>query len=241
MEVKARIEKNVVILDLSGNIDVNSAIFVEVVGQCLRDGYYDILCNFDEVDSLDYMGVSVIMIAYKEVINSNGRMKFVNIPINLKNIFSVAGLDKEIDIYATEDSALESFKEDRVIDNIKKMQLRRRFKRLPIDIKIEICDKYSKSNCEKADILNLSGIGAYIYGASKFKLGDRVILKFRLSPKLEEMELDAEVVWISDKQIQPQAHPGMGIEFRNISSIIQAKILDFIDKNLPLISTDNGK
>lgn len=239
MEVKARIEKNIVILDLSGNIDVNAAIFVEVVGQCLRDGYYDVLCNFEEVNSLDYMGVSVIMIAYKEVINSNGRMKFVDIPTNLRSMFSVAGLDKEIDIYVTEESALESFKEDRIIDNIKKMQLRRRFKRLPIDIKIEICDKYNKANCEKADILNLSAIGAYIYGATKFKLNDRVILKFKLSPKLEEMELDAEVVWISDKQIQPQSHPGMGIEFRNISGIMQAKIIDFIDKNLPLMSSDN--
>lgn len=240
MEVKARINKNIVILDLSGNIDVNSAILVEVVGQCLRDGYYDVLCNFEEVDSIDYMGVSVVMIAYKEVINNNGRMKFVNIPTSLKTMFSVAGLDKEIDIYATEESALESFKQDRIIDNIQKLQLRRRFKRLPIDIKIEIIDKHNKSYSEKADILNLSGIGAYIYGATKFKLGDRVVLKFRLSPKIEEMELEAEVVWISDKQIQPQSHPGMGIEFRNMPGNIQTKIVDFIEKNLPLMSANGG-
>lgn len=239
MEVKARIEKNVVILDLSGNIDVNSAIFVEVVGQCLRDGYYDILCNFEDVDSMDYMGVSVIVIGYKEVMNNNGRMKFVNIPLNLKSIFAIAGLDKVIDVYATEELALASFKQDRVIENIKRLQLRRRFKRLPIDIKVEIYDKYSRSTSVKADILNLSAIGAYIYGLNNFQLGSRVILKFNLSPKTEQIELEAEVVWLSDKQIQPQTHPGMGIEFRNMSNPLQAKILDFIDKNLPLMSSDN--
>jgi len=40
--------------------------------------------------------------------------------------------------------AINSFKEDKVIENIKKMQLRRRFKRLPIDIKIELNQKVKK-------------------------------------------------------------------------------------------------
>ena len=58
MEIRVRASDNIVILDISGPIDVNSANLVEVIGQCIRDGYSDILCNFEEVSSIDYMGIS---------------------------------------------------------------------------------------------------------------------------------------------------------------------------------------
>ena len=240
MEIRVRQKGSIVILDLCGRIDVDAANFVEVVGQCIHDGYSDILCNFESVDFIDYMGISVIVIAYKEVINNNGRMKFTDIPAHLKGFFSVAGLDRDIDIYATEDIAMNSFKEDKAIENIKKMQLRRRFKRLHIDIKIELKAKYDRSAvCVKGDLLNLSAIGAYIFGCGQFKLGDEIILKLKLPPKLEEIELEARVVWLSDKQIQPHSYPGMGVEFYNISPSTQQKLLEFIEKNLSFMSTDN--
>ena len=173
MEIRARQKGNIVILDLAGRIDVNSANLVEAVGQCVRDGYNEILCNLEDIEFIDYMGVSVIVIAYKEVINNNGRMKFSGVPAHLKGIFSIAGLDRAMEFYATEELALNSFNEDKVIEKIQKMQLRRRFKRLPIDIKIEIKPKQAVNPvCVNADIINLSAIGAYIYGCSKFKLGE---------------------------------------------------------------------
>lgn len=240
MEIKARSRDNFIILDLSGRIDVNSANLVEAVGQCLRDGYNEMLLNFEDVDFIDYMGISAIVLAYKEVINNNGRIKFTNIPAHLKGLFCVTALDRTIDIYADEDSAIDSFKEDKVIENIKKMQLRRRFKRLPIDIKIELRDKTDRAVCAvKVDTLNLSAIGAYIYGCDKFKLGDEVVLKFKLPPKQEEMELQAKVVWLSDKQIQPQIHPGMAVEFTHLSGAIQEKLLEFIERNLSFLSSND--
>jgi Tfp pilus assembly protein PilZ len=179
------------------------------------------------------MGISVIVIAYKEVVNNQGRMRFCNIPAHLRGTLSVAGIDRVIEMYATEELALNSFKEDKVIENIKKMQLRRRFKRLPIDIKIELKAKYEKSPvCLKADVLNLSAVGCYIFGCDQFKLGDIVILKMKLPPKLEEIELEAKVVWLPDKQIQRHFYPGIGVEFYNISHPLQQKLLEFIERNL---------
>jgi len=239
MEIRARQNNSIIILDLSGRIDVDSANLVEVVGQCVRDGYNEMICNFEEVDFIDYMGISVIVIAYKEIINNDGRMKFAHIPTHLRGVFSVCGLDKVIEIYLTEEMALDSFKEDKIIEKIKKMQLRRRFKRLPIEIKIELKAKHDKTpSCMKLDILNLSAVGAYIYGCDKFKLGDIVILKMKLPPKREEMELEAKVVWLPDKQIQHQIQPGMGVEFHNIPTAVQQRLLEFIERNLSFMSTE---
>lgn len=239
MEIRARQKDSVVILDLTGRIDVNSANLVEAVGQILRDGYTDILCNFEDVDFIDYMGISAIVLAYKEVVNSRGRIKFAGIPAHLRNLFAVTGIDKTIDIYAQEDLALNCFKEDKVIEDIKKMQLRRRFKRLPIEMHIEMKNKYDRAaTCFKVDILNLSAIGAYIYGCDKFKLGDEVILKFKLPPKQEEFELEAKVVWLSDKQVQHHIHPGMAVEFSYLSGPVQEKLVEFIERNLSFTSTN---
>ena len=239
LEIKIRQCANSIILDLSGRIDVDSANLVEVVGQCVREGYVDILCNLDDVQAVDYMGISVVVIAYKEVTNHNGRMKFVNIPVHLRDVFTVSGIDRVMEIYGSEEMALNSFKEDKVIENIKKMQLRRRFKRLPVDLKIELKSKQDNSpECLKVEMINLSAVGAFIFGCGKFKLKDEVILKMKLAPKPEELELEARVVWVPDKAVQPHEYPGIGVEFTNISSVNQQKIIEFIERNLSSISSD---
>ncbi|MDD3087138.1 MAG: anti-sigma factor antagonist [Candidatus Omnitrophica bacterium] len=239
MDIRARQKDSIVILDLSGRIDVNSANLVEAIGQCLRDGYCDIVCNLEEVKFIDYMGISVVVIAYKEVINSKGRIKFTNVPVHIRNIFCIAGLDKAVEIYPDEESALKSFSEDRIIEDIKRLQLRRRFKRLPIDIKIELKAKDSRSpQCLHLDLINLSAVGAFIFGCDKFKLGDEVVFKMKLPPNQKEIELDARVVWIPDKQVQPHAYPGMGLEFTKIPADTQQRLVEFIERNLSFMSSD---
>jgi len=240
IEIRARQVEGVIILDLAGRIDVDSAHLIEIVGQCVRDGYLDLLLNFEEVDFIDYLGVSAIVLAYKEVMNAEGRLKFTNLPGHLKSVFSVSGLDRAIEMYMTEELAVNSFKEDKAIEHIKKMQLRRRFKRLPLDIKVELKSKYERSpTCLKLDIINLSAIGAYIFGCNKYKLGDEVIIKMKLPPKDEEMVLEAKVVWLPDRQVQPHAYPGMGVEFVNLPSQIQQRIIEFIDRNVSFMSQDS--
>jgi Tfp pilus assembly protein PilZ len=83
-------------------------------------------------------------------------------------------------------------------------------------------------------------VGAFVFGCDKFKLGDEIILKMKLPPKNEEIELEAKVVWLPDRQIQPHFHPGMGVEFCNITASAQQKLLEFIERNLSFLSTDQG-
>ncbi|MFA5429994.1 MAG: PilZ domain-containing protein [Candidatus Omnitrophota bacterium] len=236
MDIRVGLKNGIIIMELIGKVDVDSANFIETVGQCLRDGYTDILCNFEEVESVDYMGISVVIIAYKEVVNNNGRMRFCCIPSHLRNVFSVSGLDRTIEMYPSLDLAENSFREDRIIEKIRKMQLRRRFKRLPLDIKAEL--EYAGGKAH-ADILNLSAVGAYVYGVDKLKLGDAVVLKIKLPPKQEDLELEAKVVWLPDKQIQKNIFPGMGVEFCNLSCSGQEKLISFIERNLSCMSSED--
>ncbi len=78
----------IAILDLSGSIDMDASNFIENVGWCLENGYRDLLCNFENVNMIDYAGLSVISIAYRNVVNHQGRIKFVNVPAHVNKIFS---------------------------------------------------------------------------------------------------------------------------------------------------------
>ncbi len=237
MDVRFRKKDRIVILDLVGSFDENCASFIESIGRCLKDGYQDLLCNFEEVTGVDYMGISGIVIAYKEVVNNHARMKFVNVPVHLMNLFVISGLDKTIDILPTEELALNAFKEDRNIEHIKKLKLRRRFKRLPIDIKVELKDKFvDNHSCFKVSVINLSALGCYIYGCNKFKLGDSVLVNINIDKDII-LALDAKVVWIADKEVQNLIHPGMGVAFDNISNSDQQKLISFIEKNLANIAS----
>lgn len=239
MEIKIKTKGSIVIAEVSGRIDANSAVLVEAVGQCIHEGYSDILLDLEDVEFIDYLGISAIVLACREVMNKGGRIKISNIPLHLKELFSLTGLNRAIDIYANQDLAMSAFKEDKAIEDIKRMQLRRRFKRLPIEIKSELRPKSAKDGrCFTGDILNLSAIGAFIYGCDQFKLGDKLALKLKLPSNLGEIGLDAKVVWLSDKQVQIHVHPGMGIEFYNIPGPVQVKLLEFIEKNLSLSPTD---
>jgi anti-sigma B factor antagonist len=239
LEIKVRQRNGVIVLDLGGRIDVDAANFIEAVGYFVHNAQTDILCNLEDVEYIDYMGVSVITVAYKEVINNQGRMKFVNVPTHLKGVFGITGLEEVFEIYASEDSALNSFKEDKIIEKIKQKKLRRRFKRLPVELKVRYRSKcLPESEFLEGEVLDLSGVGAYIFGPNKFPLGETLVLRMRLIPKQSELEVEAKVVWLSDKQIQPVHHPGTGVEFYNISSSTQKEILEFIERNMSFSPSD---
>jgi anti-anti-sigma factor len=235
LEIQVRRVKTIAVFDLSGNVDIDSSNFVEKVGWCLENGYRELLCNFESVNTVDYAGLSAIAIAYKNVINHKGKMKFVNLPLHIKKVFNLVCLDRVFGIYDDEKSALRSFEEDEAISEIQKKQLRRRFKRLPLDIGIEFKSK-KEEKFYQGKVLNLSGVGMLVFVDKIYPLGEILDIKLSVMPSPGLLEVSARVSWLVDKRIQPQIYPGMGLEFYHIDSKIQEKIVEFVERNLPLDS-----
>jgi anti-sigma B factor antagonist len=225
---------NIAVLDLSGNVDIDASNFIEKVAWCLDNGYRDILGNFESVNFIDYAGLSVLAIAYKNVVNHKARIKFVGMSGHIKKLLSLVCLDKVFEIYEEEDHAVKAFAEDRVISDIQKKQLRRRFKRLPLDIDIQFKPRSTDGGFMHGKVLNISAVGLLVFADKVHPLGEILSVKLKLSPAPGEIELDCKVSWLVQKEIQPQIYPGMGLEFYHINSSIQKKILEFVDRNLPL-------
>ena len=118
--------------------------------------------------------------------------------------------------------------------NKKSLELHKKYKG-----KIELKSKVTAEPiCFKADILNLSAVGAFIFGCNKFNLGAEVILKMKLAPSQEEQVFNARIVWIPDRVVQPHEYPGIGVEFYGLSTQEQQKIVEFIERNLSSLPAD---
>ncbi|MFA5336990.1 MAG: anti-sigma factor antagonist [Candidatus Omnitrophota bacterium] len=233
MKINTREKEDVVILDLEGSIDINSADFVETVGWALVTKSKNILCNFEGINLIDYVGISLIAVAYKNILNHKGRMKLCNVPSHVQKLFSIVGLDKVFTYYENEDEAIKSFTEEVLFSHILEQRLRRRFKRIPLHNTIEYKQKYStKDVFYKGRIINLSAIGVFIAAEKVFSIGEILTTRIDLTPAPGVIEVDSKVVWESDNEIQPMESPGMGLEFCNISPKVQEQIIDFVEKHL---------
>ena len=234
LEIAFRRVESVAVLDLTGNINIDSANFIEKIGWCLENGYPDILCNFENINLVDYAGLSVLAIAFKNVENHKGRVKLLGVPEHIKKIFSLMCLDRIIEICSEEKQAINSFKEDQVISEIKKKKLRRRFRRLPLDIKVEFRAKDKDEEFSRGKVANLSGVGLLVVADKLYPLNEILDVKLTLSPKIGVLELQAKVAWLVRMELQPQFYPGMGLEFYQFEPGPQKKIVEFVEKNLPL-------
>ncbi|MCK4463293.1 MAG: PilZ domain-containing protein [Candidatus Omnitrophica bacterium] len=230
MDIRKRQEKNIIILYPEGKIDINSANFIEETGKLLREGCSKLLCNFNNVNMVDYNGLSTIAIAYKNVINKNGVMKFCNVPMHIKELFKVVRLDLVFDVYDNEDEAIRSFETTSKID---RLYLRRRFKRIELRFPI----KYSMAVSAKpriltGKILNISGDGVFIYTKQTFPVSNQLSMELTLNEDAKALKAKGIIVWLADKELQPHCYPGMGVKFIKLDSNMQKNIIDFIDKNI---------
>lgn len=233
MKIDVREKENVVVLDLKGNVDINASNFIEIVGWALNNKIKNILCNFQGVNSVDYVGISIIAIAYKNVLNHKARLKLYNVPFRIKDLFSIVGLDRAVECYKTQQQALNSFKEDKVISKILEKQLRRQFKRAIFKRIIEYKQKSSpKAFFYKGRILNLSAVGVFITVQKLFSIGEILTSRIYLFPKQEPLEVDTEIIWLAGEKRQPQYFPAMGLKFCKIAAWKQEIIVEFVERNL---------
>lgn len=233
MKIKTKIKEGVAILVLEGNIGIDASDFVETVGWILNHQAKDIICNFENVNLVDYVGISLISVIYKNILNHKGRIELYNVPAHVIRLFSIVGLDRIFKFHISEEQALEAIKHEREMERLVDEPLRRRFERAPFNAAIEYRQKLLKNQpFSKGKIVNLSAEGVFIVSDKIFSIGDLLTTRMDLQLQPSLIEADAKVVWLADKEIQPEDYPGMGLEFHHITIEKQEKIAQFVEKHL---------
>jgi len=230
MEIRKRFHKNTVILYVSGKIDADSALLIEETGRLAREGIRKILISLANVELVDYNGLSILAIAYKNAVNQNGIIKFCNVPAHARALLKAARLDSVFDIYTEEEEAIQSFDVSTRVDTL---SLRRRFKRMELGVPARYKTGLSSdSKLFRGKILNLSGEGLFLYSKNTFPVSTRLYLELKLYPLKAPLAITGEVVWLADRELQPHAYPGMGISFVDIGRAAQREVINYIDKNI---------
>ncbi|MDD5449251.1 MAG: PilZ domain-containing protein [Candidatus Omnitrophica bacterium] len=233
MKINVRELKGLTILDVEGRIDIDAAEFIETVGWVLKNNRLKILCNFENVEMVDYSGLSILAIAYKNVANHNGAMKFYNVGMHIRELFRIVQMDRVFQCYDNEQQALLNF--DEKILELEMRQLRRRFKRLETNIAVAYTPRKTAGKPARqytGKVLNLSGAGLFIYGPNILPVRTQLEMEISIPKEMAPFEMKGMVIWIVEKKLQSYCYPGMGVQFVDVDSQKQKELLEFIDKNV---------
>ena len=112
MNIAIREAGSVIIFDIIGEIrrsHIVETTLHQVVKSQLEQGRRNILFNMEYVEFIDSFGVGEILASYISIQNLGGKFKLIRISRKLGIVFKVVGLDRVLEIFDNEVTALQSF------------------------------------------------------------------------------------------------------------------------------------
>lgn len=110
MEYTVSEKNNYVIVKLKGELDVASSIQARDIFKGLIDkGKVNIIIDFSDVTFIDSSGLGIIVVAYRNVKEKGGAIKFANVSPRIKKLFEITRTEKHFEFYSTVEDAEKSF------------------------------------------------------------------------------------------------------------------------------------
>lgn len=110
MQISQRDADGVVILDLSGEIDINTSPEVrKSFERLIKEEKKKILINFSEVTYIDSSGLATLVEMLQRLKRYDGSLRLVNLSQKVKALFEITKLDRLFNIFAQEAEALKDF------------------------------------------------------------------------------------------------------------------------------------
>lgn len=112
MAVKVSEKDGVVVVDLAGEIrasyDYTPSLHRQVA-ELLAEGKTDFLLNFAKVDFIDSYGIGDVVATYVAIKEKKGRLKLACLSPKIWLVFRYSGLTRVLEIFDSEQKALQSF------------------------------------------------------------------------------------------------------------------------------------
>jgi len=111
LHINIREIADITIIDLVGNIKTNDdyTSFKKTIDDTIQDGRVKLILNFKSVHFINSSGLGRLILASKRAKENGGSLKIVELSADLQELFSFTRLDSKIDIFPTEEDAVESF------------------------------------------------------------------------------------------------------------------------------------
>ncbi len=101
--------ENILIVKLDGEFDLHTAdYFKEKVDKKLNLKIKDLILDLEGIKFIDSSGLGAILGRYKDINKRGGEVAVINITSQVKRIFEVSGMLKILNIYSSEDEAVDN-------------------------------------------------------------------------------------------------------------------------------------
>lgn len=102
MDLQTKIEKNAIVLTISGRLDaITAPQYEKKIRELIDDGNSSFVVDFEQLDYISSAGLRALLLMAKLLKEIDGRMCFANIGGNVRSVFDMCGF---IAIFKIEDS-----------------------------------------------------------------------------------------------------------------------------------------
>ena len=136
----------------------------------------------------------------------------------------------------TERSTRETRDEAQIVDRGPPESRRRAHARYAVDLDVTVG---SEHNFYAGLVENLSAGGVFVATHTPKEIGALVELSIRLPETEVIINATGEVCWIREYSESSDAHPGMGIRFKQLDAEFEGAITEFLSRRDPLFFDDD--
>ncbi|HOJ27436.1 MAG: STAS domain-containing protein [Spirochaetes bacterium] len=111
MDITKRTKDDVVILDISGEIDLyNAPEIKDIINSLIEEKKFNVIINLEKVTYIDSSGIGALISSLSNLKKYQGGLKIINVFASVRKVFELTKLTSFFEIYDSEEAAIESFK-----------------------------------------------------------------------------------------------------------------------------------
>ncbi|HOA06821.1 MAG TPA: STAS domain-containing protein [Spirochaetota bacterium] len=110
MEINRRESADIVVLDISGEIDLyNAPEIKDTINQLIEDQKYNVIINLEKVSYIDSSGIGALISSLSSLKKYQGGLKIINVYASVRKVFELTKLTSFFEIFDSESDAVSSF------------------------------------------------------------------------------------------------------------------------------------
>jgi len=111
MDISSRVKGEVVILDISGEIDLyNAPEIKDIINRMIEQKKYNVVINLKNVTYIDSSGIGALISSLSNLKKYQGGLKIVNVFASVRKVFELTKLTSFFDIFDSEEEAVKAFR-----------------------------------------------------------------------------------------------------------------------------------
>ncbi|HPB83760.1 MAG TPA: STAS domain-containing protein [Spirochaetota bacterium] len=110
MDINKRAKDDIVLLDITGEIDLyNAPEIKDIINKLIEEQKYNVIINLEKVSYIDSSGIGALISSLSNLKKYQGGLKIINVYASVRKVFELTKLTSFFEIFDSEEDALGSF------------------------------------------------------------------------------------------------------------------------------------